>query len=118
VGGVSAEKLQRDRILRHAVERILTQLVDLAVSVNGHVVVATAGRHPSDYRESFTMVAEAGVLEGELAETLRRSVGLRNVLTHEYVRVDLDVVAAAVSTARADYRRYVAAVADFVSRHG
>lgn len=37
VGVVSVDLLQRDRMLRHGVERVLGQLVELAVSVNGHM---------------------------------------------------------------------------------
>ena len=63
---------------RHAVERILTQLVDLAVSVNGHVAAARLGRGPATYPESFRLAAEAGLLDAQLADQLAPSSGLRN----------------------------------------
>ncbi len=47
------------------------------------------------------------MIDAELAERLKRSVGLRNVLTHDYVAVDLAVVAATVDVAREDYGAYV-----------
>lgn len=53
----------------------------------------------------------AGVLDVAVCERLWRSVGRRNVLVHEYVRVDLDLVAAAVTAATQDYGDYVADVA-------
>jgi uncharacterized protein YutE (UPF0331/DUF86 family) len=52
VRGLTADQLGRNRMTRHAVERILTQLVDLAVSVNSHLAAARLGRGPADYRES------------------------------------------------------------------
>lgn len=116
VRDATAGSLEEDRMLRHAVERILAQLVDLAVSVNGHISVAINGRHPSDYRESFALAADAGAISRELAKELAPSVGLRNVLTHEYVRVDLEVIAATVQPALEGYRRYVRDVAGFLLR--
>lgn len=111
VGPVDLAALDGDRMLRHALERILTQLVDLAVSVNGHLAVARLGAGAATYRESFTLAARAGALPDELAERLAPSVGLRNVLTHEYVEVDLALVVRGVELARQDYRAYVRAIA-------
>lgn len=110
-GNVDLRRLQADRMLRHAVERILTQLVDLAVAVNGHLAVARLGTGADTYRESFALAVRAQALPADLAERLSPSVGLRNVLTHEYVTVDLTLVVHAVELARTDYRSYVRAVA-------
>lgn len=115
-GDVTSERLSADRFLRHAVERILTQLVELAVSVNSHVAGTVLGKGPVDYRSSFDLAASAEVLPPELTVRLRRSVGLRNVLTHEYVRVDLDTVARAATEALRDYGDYVEAVARWLLR--
>jgi uncharacterized protein YutE (UPF0331/DUF86 family) len=51
----------------------------------------------------------------DLAEALAPSAGMRNVLIHAYVAVDLDRVAAALPLARRDFGRYVAAVAAFLA---
>ncbi len=107
--------LQADRMLRHGVERVLTQLVELAVAVNGHLAVVRLGRGAATYRESFALAARAGALSADLAERLAPSVGLRNVLVHEYAVVDLRLVLAAVDQARTDYRAYVAAIADVLA---
>jgi len=115
VRGVTAGELDRDRMTRHAVERILTQLVDLAVSVNGHVAAARLGRGPATYRDSFRLAAEAGLLDAQLADQLAPSSGLRNILTHEYVEVDLQLVAQSLERALVDYPRYVRSVAAFLA---
>lgn len=113
-GDVDADRLARDRMLRHAVERILSQIVDLAVSINSHVASAVLATAPKDYRTSFDLADEAGLLAPDLVERLKPSVGLRNVLAHEYVEVDLALVAAATRLARSDYRTYVRAVSSWL----
>ncbi|MBW3665322.1 MAG: DUF86 domain-containing protein [Actinobacteria bacterium] len=115
LGDVSAERLERERGTRHIVERVLTQLVDIAAGVNAHVVSARGPRAPSDYRGSFELLARLGAIEPELASALRSSVGLRNILTHEYGRIDLTKVAAAVPAAREQYGSYVEQVAAFLA---
>lgn len=97
--------------VRLQVERVLTQLVNLAAEINAHVAVTVLNRPPEDYREGFDRLAQAGFLDKETAAALKPSVGLRNILTHEYVRVDLELVAEAVPHALSGYRAYVTRVA-------
>jgi uncharacterized protein YutE (UPF0331/DUF86 family) len=118
LGEVSEDDLVSDRIRRYAVERILTQLVELAVSINSHVAAAILGKGPSDYRDSFTLAGRAGAISSELVTTLRPSVGLRNVLTHEYATVDLGIVSRSIPLAISGYRRYVREVARFLRGSG
>jgi uncharacterized protein YutE (UPF0331/DUF86 family) len=113
---IDSTVLREDRLTRHAVERILTQLVELAASINSYVVGAKFGRGPRSYKESFELAAECGLIPAELATELVPSVGMRNLLVHEYLEIDLGKVAAAVPLAQAGYRRYVAVVAAFVTR--
>lgn len=115
VGEATAERLERERLVRRAVERVLTQLVDLAASVNSHVVTASTGRAPSSYRSSFDDAARLGLLTRELTETLKPSVGMRNVLVHEYVAADITLVAQAVPFAREWYGEYVRQVARWLA---
>ncbi len=107
VGDVTVDLLRRDRMLRRGVERTLGQLVELAVSVNGQVGATLSDRAPADYRTSFALAGEAGALEHELVTRLQASVGLREDLTHEYVDLDPEIVAAAVTSVGQDYAEYV-----------
>jgi uncharacterized protein YutE (UPF0331/DUF86 family) len=111
IGPVTEDDLKGDPITAAAVERLLARLVDLAVDINSHVAAARLGRAPGDYRESFDLGQQAGLLARDLADELKASVGLRNVIVHEYVRLDLRIVADAIPQAVTTYGRYVAAVA-------
>lgn len=107
--------MRDERLLRHAIERILTQLVELSVSINGHVVAARLGRAPDSYRRSFADVAETGLITPALVERLSSAVGMRNLLVHEYAVVDLDRVADAVPEVVTDVGAYVRAVARWLA---
>lgn len=113
LGTVDRVRLTDDPVVRAAVERWVTVLVDLAVSVNLHVVAARLGRSAPDYATSFHMAAEAGAIEQDLAVRLAPSAGARNVLVHEYVAIDLDKLVTAVERTRTDYPEFVRQVAAF-----
>lgn len=99
---------------RLQVERILSALVDLAVAVNTHVSVVELGEAPHDMTASFRTARAAGLLAPELAEELAPSVGLRDVLVHAYLDLDVDRMLAAVPPAARSYARYVEQVATWL----
>ncbi len=109
-GEPTGADLRQDRDRRHVVERVITQLVDIAAGLNATLVRGAGLRAPTGYRDGFELVARAGVLTAELTDRLMPSTGMRKLLTHEYGRIDLDVVAAAVPIARRDYADYIRAV--------
>ena len=47
---------------------------------------------PKDSAEIFAILQAAGLLKKELATSLRRMVGFRNIAVHEYRKLDLDKV--------------------------
>lgn len=111
LGDVTKESLAEDFDTQLIIERIITQLVDLAVTINTHVVAAERGEAPDNYSESFRLAAETGLIGGDLAERLAPSTGLRNILIHAYLDLDMNRFVVAVPMAREEYDRYVQEVA-------
>lgn len=100
-----------DPVARLAVERILTQSVEIAVDICSHVVVTRSGRGPATYRESVERAARLGLIPDDTAQELVRAVGMRNVLVHDYLVVDPAIVAGAAEAAPGlfgEFRRSVA----------
>lgn len=114
VGEVDGARLEQDVLLRLAVERALTQTVDLVVAVCSHVVAAETTTVPTTYRDAVRAAAEHGLIGTDLARSLVAAVGLRNILVHEYARADLSIVAAAVPTAQRDLADFVRQVASWL----
>jgi uncharacterized protein YutE (UPF0331/DUF86 family) len=115
LGPVDAERFGREFGTQLIVERILSQLVDLAASINAHVVAVESGAPPPDLRRSFTAAAETGLIDRGLADRLAPSAGLRNVLVHAYVDLDVALLVAAVPLAAEQYGEYVRQVARWVA---
>jgi len=113
--GSTADDLRGDPLRRAAVERLIQVIIDLALDVNGHLVVALGHPAPETGRESFLAMGRAGVLEPALADRLAPAAGLRNVLVHHYVDVRVDLVAAAIDQVLDDFPRYVRQVAAFLA---
>jgi len=116
LGPYDRETLDVDAHRRYTAERILTQLVEVAVGINAHVGAALLGKVGSGYAASFDLAVQAGALSSDTARRVKPSVGTRNVLVHEYLDVDYDQVAAAALRAPEDYGDYIREVAGFLLR--
>jgi uncharacterized protein YutE (UPF0331/DUF86 family) len=115
LGAVDAARFGREYGTQLIVERIVSQLVDLAAGINAHVLAVETGAVPPDVRRSFAAVAATGLITPELAVALAPSAGLRNVLVHAYLDLDVQRLVAAVPLAAEEYGEYVRQVARWVA---
>jgi uncharacterized protein YutE (UPF0331/DUF86 family) len=111
---LAGRDLEASPIERAAAERLLQVVVDLAIDVNGHVLVALGLPAPATGRESFIELGTARVLDPSLAAELAPSASLRNVLVHRYVDIVVARVAEAITLTATLYPRYIREVAQFL----
>lgn len=114
--GKTLEEYRSDFYVKSSAERLIQLIVECATDVNNHVVVETGNRPPEDYSVSFVRAAEVGMISGELAEKLKGSAGMRNILVHEYMDIDDEKVYQAMPLAIKEYTEYIRQVEAFLER--
>lgn len=110
--GKSVETLARELDEVWAVERGLQLCAQNALDVATHLA-ATAGRDAADYTSSIDRLSELGILPADFAARFRGVAGLRNVLVHAYLDVDLARVHAILNEHLEDFTEF----ARHVERH-
>lgn len=90
--GVSPDKLRSNLSLRWTVERGLLAAANLIFDIASHILASHFGRYPDSYEGLIAELGEVGVISSELREELKGLGGFRNVLVHEYVRIDPEEV--------------------------
>jgi uncharacterized protein YutE (UPF0331/DUF86 family) len=98
--------LAKDRMLRAAVERWLQLAVEACIDIATHTVADEGWTPPGNAREAFLVLAGHGRIPLDLAQRLGAAAGLRNVLVHDYVSVDLNRLARAVREDLDDLRAF------------
>lgn len=105
-----------DFYLKSSAERLIQLIVEAATDINNHVVVETENRPPEDYSVSFIKASDAGLISRDLAENLKGSAGMRNILVHEYMEIDDEIVYNAIPLAIQHYKEYIKQVEGFIER--
>lgn len=66
---------------------------------------------PQSNRDSFRLLADAGVISRDLAERLQKMVGFRNVAVHRYRDLDVAVLVSVIRSDLEDLLRFAEGVA-------
>jgi uncharacterized protein YutE (UPF0331/DUF86 family) len=96
--------------LRLATQRGLQLAIQACIDIGSHLVAELDLPLPADYRGVFTALVAKG-LDAELSDRLGSAAGLRNVLVHDYLDIDEDVVWGSLDHLD-DLRRFAAFVVE------
>ena len=81
-----------DPLWRRGVKYTFVTATEACLDIAQHVCASEGWGPPADNADALRLLGDHGVITDALAVSMRRAVGFRNVLVHEYVRVDDAVV--------------------------
>lgn len=113
------DEIAKDFVKQAAVERMLEKIITRAIDINQHIIAETKNKNmssPKDYKETFMALAELGVYDKSFAEEVSKSVGTRNMLVHEYDKVDYSRVYNSIGDCLRDYNDYCERVLKFLEK--
>lgn len=70
----------------------ITRACELAIDLANHLTKVRRLGIPTDSRESFELLANAGFISPDLTRCLQSMVGFRNVAVHDYRELDAGIV--------------------------
>ena len=107
---VTADDYRRDWKTQRIVERTLQMAIEACLDVANHLVADRQLRVASTYAEIYDVLGEAGLLEDRLRMTMIRMARFRNILVHDYERIDPAVVIRILREDLDDFGRFREAV--------
>jgi uncharacterized protein YutE (UPF0331/DUF86 family) len=88
----SRSEIEENLDIKGALERYLYLALQATIDMGEAVISYKGFRKPSTMTEIFHILNEEGMITRELLESLVKMVGFRNVIAHDYERVDYDIV--------------------------
>ncbi|MGQ9558073.1 MAG: type VII toxin-antitoxin system HepT family RNase toxin [Desulfurispora sp.] len=88
----SWEEYTQNEILQDSAERNLHIAAQTCIDIGSHIIAERGYRPPSSYADIFTVLHEEGLIPEDLAGTMRKIAGFRNILVHDYLDVDPQIV--------------------------
>ena len=81
-----------DHLKQDAIAMNLQCACELAIDIANHLIKTKKLGLPQDSRESFALVQRAGLISVEHMNALQAMVGFRNILVHEYKKLDICIM--------------------------
>ncbi len=103
----SETEILNDISLKGAVERYLYLVIQATIELAEAVIAFKSFRKPTTYGETFDILFEEKYISSVLREKLIKMAGFRNVLTHDYEKVNFEIVYAIMKHRLIDVKQFI-----------
>lgn len=83
---------ETDYLCQDAICMNLQRACELAIDMANHLIKKNKWGLPQESKDCFTLLQRAGLITPEQTKSLQAMVGFRNILVHEYQRIDLPIL--------------------------
>ena len=95
-------------------ERNLQIAIQAVIDIGNHVVADMDFGTAKDYKDIFHLLARNNVISEPLAAKLISMTGLRNVLVHDYLEIDLRLIHRIIRSELGDFEEFISAALKLV----
>lgn len=112
---ITFEEYRNNNLYKRSIERLIQLVVETSTDINNMILKGLDKGPTVDYYSSFIELAEAQVIPMEFALQIAPSTGLRNVIVHEYQKVDDEIVFKSIKKTLEYYLKYIKLIHQFIN---
>ena len=111
---LSEDAFLNDSLAVDSAERNLQIAIQAVIDISNHVAADMDLGTPKDYKDIFELLARNNIISEPLSRKLISMTGLRNVLVHDYLEVNLHLIYKIIKSELGDFEEFVAAALKLV----
>lgn len=112
--GITLETYRSDWKTQRIVERTLQMMIETCADIANHIVSDRGMRAPTSYADTFRVLSENKLIGDDLNVVMEKMAKFRNVVVHQYERVDAEIVVLILKKHLTDFERFRNAVVLYV----
>jgi len=89
---IGFEDHKQDFKIKAICERYFERIIESVVDLSFLIIKDRSLKIPEDDRNAFDVLFSGGIISKELSENLKDAKGMRNIIAHEYGRIDDELV--------------------------
>ncbi len=110
----SRKEIEDNLTIRGAVERYLYLATQSAIDLAEAVISFKGFRKPATMGESFHILSEEKIISGELTKKMIKLAGFRNVIAHEYEKINYDIVYDVLQKRLTDIEKFLLTIQEVI----
>ncbi|MGK7934628.1 MAG: DUF86 domain-containing protein [Xenococcaceae cyanobacterium] len=95
-------------------ERILELVIQSALDINEHLLTKGFQVESATNKQSFLNLGKYNIITLELAEELSLSAGVRNILAHQYLSINYELLFEHIQKTLTVYPQYISQIANYL----
>lgn len=115
VSSISITAYRSDWKTQRAVERTLQILVEMCIDIANHIIADKGMRLPTGYADAFQVLVENKVINRRLFKTMEKMARFRNLIVHQYDKIDPAIVISILRKNLDDFKKYKRAIIAYLS---
>jgi len=112
--GITVRQYRDDWKKQRIVERTLQMMIETCLDMANHLIADQGYRVPVSYADIFKVLGENKVLGKKLADRLEKMAKFRNVLVHQYEKIEAEIIVGLLKKNLKDFDHFRIAVVGFV----
>ena len=112
---ITLEQYAIDWKIQRIIERTLQMMIETCSDISGHIISDRKYRVPNSYAETFEVLHENNIISKVQANSLGKMAKFRNVVVHDYDRVDGEIVIGILKNNLTDFIKFKEAIIAFLS---
>lgn len=117
LGETSDHEFFSDKGKLHIAERLVQLIVDGMIDINQHFIRELNLELSEDLRSTFVIMGEREILPKEFAEKIAPVTGVRNILVHQYEKLDKEIFIRNLRRHFSDFEDYGHYVGDYLQKN-
>ena len=103
---VTIREYQADWKTQRIIERTLQMMIETSLDIAGHIIADECFRVPDSYADMFRILNENGIIDDAQLPALEKMAKFRNVVVHQYEKIDPEIVVAILNKHLPDFQKY------------
>lgn len=112
---VSIEIYKENWKSQRIVERTLQIMIELCIDVAEHIISDAHMRLPTTYSDTFKVLFENHVIDQSLLRTMEKMAKFRNVIVHQYEKVDAEIITTILKKSINDFVVFKNAILNYIN---
>ncbi len=111
---ITLSELEKDPIKKGALERYLQLSIEACIDIAEMVISDQRLPIPQTAAEAIEILGKEGILNMEFAKDFSKAVGFRNILIHDYVKIDYQIVLQKLNSNLSDFHRFIKEILEYL----
>ena len=91
-------------------------MIETCLDIAGHIIADENFRVPESYADMFRILHEKGIIAEVQLPSLEKMAKFRNVVVHQYEKIDPEIVVTIVNKNLSDFQKYKDSITAYLAK--